>query len=170
MTRTAPPRTAQITEADPSVAEMEARVARFGRLVPTDDYVDARIPGCERTTWRVLGEPPAAPLAAEHFHLNIVRCAPGKAAPLHSHLTQEVFVALTGEWEVFWGPQGARALRLAPYDVVSIPPGLSRGFRNVGSEDALLMGMAGGSDPGNIDWPPSVRAAAAAADVTLPAS
>jgi hypothetical protein len=48
------PATAPITDANPSVAEMEARVARFTRLQPTQDYVDAAIPGCVRTTWRVL--------------------------------------------------------------------------------------------------------------------
>lgn len=167
-THPAVPTTAPITDADPSEAEMEARVARFGRLVPTQDYVDSLIPGFERTTWRVLGQPPDAPLQAEHFHLNLVRCAPGKAAPLHNHLTQEVFMALTGCWEVFWGPEGARSLRLAPYDVVTIPPGVSRGFRNVGDDEALLMGIAGGRDPGHINWPASVRAAAAAAQVRLP--
>lgn len=159
---------APITDANPSVAEMEARVARFDRLRPTQDYVDALIPGCERTTWRVLGHPPDAPLEAEHFHMNLVRCEPGKAAPLHNHLTQEVFMALTGQWEVFWGPEGGRSLRLGPYDVVSVPPGVSRGFRNVGAEAALLLGIAGGHDPGRINWPASVRAAAVAARVDLP--
>jgi mannose-6-phosphate isomerase-like protein (cupin superfamily) len=160
--------TARITDANPSVAEMEARVARFASLQPTGDYLDAAIPGCERTTYRVLGTPPDAPLAAEGFHLNIVRCDPGKAAPLHSHLTQEVFVAMTGRWEVFWGPEGERRIVLEPWDTVAIPPGLSRGFRNIGSEPAYLMGMASGRDPGNIDWPAPVRAAALAAGVTLP--
>ncbi|MBX3636614.1 MAG: cupin domain-containing protein [Rubrivivax sp.] len=162
------PDTATITDADPTVAEMEARVARFARLQPTADYVDAQIPGCERTTYRVLGTPPDAPLRAEGFHLNLVHCAPGKSAPLHSHLTQEVFVALTGSWEVFWGPEGTRSLRLQPWDVISIPPGLSRGFRNVGSEAAWLMGMASGQDPGRINWPEPVRAAARMAGVELP--
>ncbi|MBL8324251.1 MAG: cupin domain-containing protein [Rubrivivax sp.] len=160
--------TAPITDANPTVAEMEARVARFARLVPTEDYVDSGIPGCERTTWRVLGQPPGAPLQAEDFHLNLVRCEPGKSAPLHNHLTQEVFVALTGRWEVFWGPQGARSLVLEPLDTVSIPPGVSRGFRNVSAEPALLMGMASGRDPGQINWPAEVRAAALAAGVRLP--
>ena len=160
--------TAPITDANPTVAEMEARVARFARLVPTGDYVDAAIPGCERTTWRVLGNLPEAPLQAEDFHLNIVACEPGKSAPLHNHLTQEVFVALTGRWEVFWGPEGARSLVLEPYDTVAIPAGVSRGFRNVSATTALLMGMAGGRDPGMINWPPSVRAAAAAVGVALP--
>lgn len=160
--------TAVITDANPTVDEMEGRVARFRKLVPTDDYHDAAIPGCERTTYRVLGFSPGAPLEAEDFHLNIVRCDPGKSAPLHSHLTQEVFVALTGRWEVFWGPSGARSLVLEPLDTVSIPPGLSRGFRNVSTEPSLLLGMASGRDPGDIDWPPQVRAAAAAVGVELP--
>lgn len=158
---------APITDADPTVAEMEARVARFANLVPTDDYVDSAIPGCERTTWRVLGNPPAAPLQAEDFHLNWVRCDPGKSAPLHNHLTQEVFIAITGRWEVFWGPEGSRSLVLGPFDTVSIPPGVSRGFRNVADEPALLLGIAGGHDPGRINWPAQVRAAAAAVGVEL---
>lgn len=159
---------APITDANPTVEEMEARTARFRHLRPTDDYVDSGIPGCERTTYRVIGEPPQAPIAAESFHLNLVHCAPGKSAPLHNHLTQEVFLPLTGEWEVFWGPSGERSLRLQPWDAISIPPGVSRGFRNVGTTDAYLIGIAGGLDPGHINWPDSVRAAASAAGVTLP--
>ncbi|MEQ1686193.1 MAG: cupin domain-containing protein [Burkholderiaceae bacterium] len=162
------PATAPITDANPTVEEMEARVARFRALEPTDDYVDSGIPGCERTTLRVLGHPPSAPLAAEGFHMSIVRCEPGKAAPLHNHLTQEVFVALTGQWEVYWGPQGYRKLTLEQWDTVSVPPGVSRGFRNVGAETAWLMGMASGQDPGMINWPEHVRAAALAAGIVLP--
>ncbi|MDP3139937.1 MAG: cupin domain-containing protein, partial [Burkholderiaceae bacterium] len=100
--------------------------------------------------------------------LNLVHCEPGKSAPLHNHLTQEVFVALSGSWEVFWGPSGQRSLRLERWDTVSIPPGVSRGFRNVGQEAAWLMGMASGHDPGQINWPEPVRAAARAAGVELP--
>ncbi|HEY6134877.1 MAG TPA: cupin domain-containing protein, partial [Rubrivivax sp.] len=131
-------------------------------------YADAAIPGCERTTYRVLGNPPAAPLAAQGFHLNIVQCEPGKSAPLHNHLTQEVFVALSGTWQVFWGPEGERSIVLERWDTISVPPGVSRGFRNIGHEPAWLMGMASGQDPGNINWPDHVRAAARAAGVELP--
>jgi mannose-6-phosphate isomerase-like protein (cupin superfamily) len=159
---------APITALNPTCDEMEARVARFAALRPTADYVDAGIPGCERTTLRVLGHPPDAPLAAEQFHLNIVRCAPGKAAPLHNHLTQEVFIPLSGTWEIFWGPDGARCLRVEAWDTVSVPAGVSRGFRNVGEVEACLIGIAGGQDPGRINWPDSVRAAAQAAGLSLP--
>ena len=51
---------------------------------------------------------------------------------------------------------------------IAIPPGISRGFRNVAAEPAYLMGMASGRDPGNINWPASVRAAALAVGVALP--
>lgn len=122
----------------------------------------------ERTTYRVLGTSPAAPLAAEGFHLNVVRCATGQSAPLHNHLTQEVFVALSGRWEIFWGPAGDRNLVLEIWDTISVPPGVSRGFRNVGGEAAHLMGMASGRDPGQTNWPSQVRAAAAAVGVSLP--
>ncbi|MDM0108773.1 hypothetical protein QTH97_27785 [Variovorax sp. J22R24] len=37
--------TAPITDANPTVEEMEARVARFGALPATNDYADAGIPG-----------------------------------------------------------------------------------------------------------------------------
>lgn len=159
---------APITDANPSVPEMQARVARFAALQPTDDYVDAGIPGCERSTYRVIGAAPGAPIEAEHFHLNLVRCAPGRQAPLHNHLTQEVFIPLSGIWEVFWGPLGERCLRLERWDAISIPPGVSRGFRNVGDDEAWLMGIAGGRDPGMINWPEPVRAAARAVGIELP--
>ena len=164
------PPMAPITDANPTVEQMESRVARFAALRPTDDYVDAGIPGCERTTFRVLGVRPDAPLAVEEFHLNIVRCAPQKAAPLHNHLTQEVFMPLTGVWEVFWGPAGERSVRLDAWDTVTVPPGVSRGFRNVGDTEAYLVGIAGGRDPGRINWPESVRAAALAVGVALPSA
>jgi hypothetical protein len=31
-----------------------------------------------------------------------------------------------------------------------------RGFRNVGSEDAYLMAILGGTDPGRVTWSPDV--------------
>lgn len=161
---------APVTSANPTVAEMEARVARFAALAPTADDMDAGIPGAERTTWRVLGDAPGAPLAAGSFHLNLVRCAPGTSAPLHNPLTREIFIPLTGRWEVFWGPDGARSLTLEPWDTIVVPPGVSRGFRNVGTDDAVLIGIAEVRDPGRISWPDAVRAAARAAGIELPAA
>jgi hypothetical protein len=69
---------------------------------------------------------------------------------------------------VSWGPEGASRLVLERFDTVSIPPGVCRGFRNIGETPGLLMGLASGRDPGMIDWPPTVRDAAAQAGVVLP--
>jgi mannose-6-phosphate isomerase-like protein (cupin superfamily) len=159
---------APITDANPSVEEMQSRVARLSALRATDAYVDARIPGFERTTYPVLGSSADAALPAADFHLNLVRCAPGKAAPLHNHLTVEVFIPLSGTWEIFWGPNGERSLTLGAWDTISVPPGVSRGFRNVGVDEAWLIGIASGIDPGRINWPDGVRALARAAGVELP--
>ncbi len=46
--------------------------------------------------------------------------------------------------------------------------GVSRGFRNVGTEEAILIGIADGRDPGRINWPEQVRAVASAAGIALP--
>jgi mannose-6-phosphate isomerase-like protein (cupin superfamily) len=162
------PGQAPITDMNPSVAEMEARVARFQHLQPTHDYLDAAIPGAERTTLRVVSTTPDAPIAADGFHMNLVLCEPGKCAPLHNHLTTEFFVPLTGRWEVFWGPQGERRVELGAWDTVSIPPGVSRGFRNISDAPAYLMGIASGQDPGEINWPAHIKAAAAKVGVILP--
>ena len=165
---TAPAR-AGITDANPSVADMEARVARFDKLVPTDDYVDAGIPGCERTTWRVLGAPGAAPLAAADFHMNLVRCEPGEfgaaAQPPDAGSVRRAQRTLAG---VLGTREGKRSVVLERWDTVRIPPGVSRGLPQHGDEPAYLMGMASGTDPGMIEWPAPVRAAAAAVGVVLP--
>ena len=44
----------------------------------------------------------------------------------------------------------------APTHTISVPPGVMRGFRNVGSEDAYLMAILGGTDPGRVTWSPDV--------------
>ncbi len=57
---------------------------------------------------------------------------------------------------------------LGHWDAINIPPGVSRGFRNVGDGPTWLMGMASGADPGMIHWPEPVGAAAAAVGGTRP--
>lgn len=158
---------------DPTPAEMEQHVARFAQLVPSEGFADARLPGFARTTWAVIGDaadraaPGAPPLVADAIRLNLVRCEPGQAAPLHSHPVQEVFLALDGTWEINWGEMGAHTLRLGPLDTIAVPAGLMRGFRNVGDRPAMLLAMVGGTDPGRTEWPTAVRTLAAAHGVAL---
>jgi mannose-6-phosphate isomerase-like protein (cupin superfamily) len=68
-----------------------------------------------------------------------VRCAgPG----LHRHLnTVENFLCLSGRFEIAWGDQGEHTLLLEPLDMISVPRGENRSFRNVSNELGRLLVM-----------------------------
>ena len=146
-----------------SVDEMRKRVALFRDLKPSSrPLVDAVLPQYERQIYQVIGggviEDPAmrAPIAADGFHLSIVKAGPGKGTGLHNHRTVEVFMPLTGKWSVIWGDEGENELQIGQYDTISIPPGVLRGFRNDSGQEALLLALVGGNDPGKVAWVPTV--------------
>jgi len=89
---------APVTSITLSPDEMSQYISRFKELRLTSDFDDAGIPGYERKTYRVIGDQDKAPIQAVDFHLNLIVCGSGKGAPLHSHLTQEVFISVTGCW------------------------------------------------------------------------
>ncbi|NML44157.1 cupin domain-containing protein [Ramlibacter sp. G-1-2-2] len=75
----------------------------------------------------------------------IVECPPGNGAGLHiHHRTYESFVCIEGSFEIAWGPDGENKTVLAPCDMVSIPPGVYRSFRNVGDKTARMLGFVQG--------------------------
>ena len=167
-------RVAPVTEIDFSVEQMLQHVARFKEQKSTaKSFIDTRIPGHERDIFSIIGagvlEDPDLhpPIPAQDFHLSIVKCEPGKGAAMHSHLTQEVFMPLSGRWSIHWGPKGAKEVILEPYDVVSVPTHVMRGFRNVGDRTALLLAIVGGNDPGKVGWPEEMKAMARATGFEL---
>jgi quercetin dioxygenase-like cupin family protein len=159
-----------------SVAEMERNnVARLDAMQGSDlAFLDQRIPGYQREIINIIGmgvvenvkDPRLAPkinAGAHGFAVTYVRNTPkGHGAALHRHPTEEVFIALKGPWEVFWlEGDSERVVTLQPGDIVNVPIGIYRGFRN-GSDDpeATLIALVGGPDPGKVDWHPSVLDAA----------
>jgi mannose-6-phosphate isomerase-like protein (cupin superfamily) len=44
--------------------------------------------------------------------------------------------------------EGEEEVMLEPFDVFSVPPGIMRGLRNVGTEPAHILAILGGTDPG----------------------
>ena len=42
-----------------------------------------------------------------------------------------------------------------------------RGFRNVGEDNAMMLAVVGGNDPGRVGWPESMKGMAAAAGLSL---
>ena len=145
------------------------RTARFGKLKASKQaFIDTRIPEHERDIFNVIGpgvteDPDLSPAiaAAEDFNITYVGADPGKGAALHSHTTVEVFIAMSGRWAVYWGDEGEHEIVLDPWDVVSVPVGVMRGFRNAGDGHAHLMAILGGADAGKVDWAETVLARAA---------
>ena len=44
--------------------------------------------------------------------------------------------------------------------MISVPPGVYRGFENAGKEEAFLLVVLGGKDPGKVSWAPEIIEAA----------
>ena len=155
---------------------MEANnIARLDAVQGSDlAFLDQRVPGYQREIINIIGmgvvenmkDPRLAPkinAPAHGFAVTYVRNTPkGHGAALHRHPTEEVFIALKGPWEVFWLEGDAeRVVTLQPGDIVNVPIGIYRGFRNgSGDPDATLIALVGGPDPGKVDWHPSVIDAA----------
>jgi quercetin dioxygenase-like cupin family protein len=159
-----------------SVDEMERRnIARLDAMKGSGlAFLDQRIPGYQREIINIIGmgvvenldDPDLAPKIAAPAHgfaVTYVRHTPkGHGAALHRHPTEEVFIAAKGPWEVFWLEGNAeRKITLQPGDIVNVPIGVYRGFRNAGDDpEATLIAIVGGPDTGKVDWHPSVIAAA----------
>jgi quercetin dioxygenase-like cupin family protein len=159
-----------------SVADMEQNnVARLAAMQGSDlAFLDQRIPGYQREIINIIGmgvvenmkDPRLTPkikAGAHGFAVTYVRNTPkGHGAALHRHPTEEVFIAVKGPWEVFWLEDDAeRVVTLQPGDIVNVPIGIYRGFRNASNDpEATLIAVVGGPDPGKVDWHPSVIDAA----------
>jgi quercetin dioxygenase-like cupin family protein len=149
-------------------------VARFAELQPNDAlFVDTVIPGYAREIWSIIGANVGEdrgvrpPIPADGFHLAILQAEPGNGSALHTHTTVEVFVPLTGSWELFSGEREEHSTVLGPWDVCSVPPGVWRGFRNASEATSHLLVVVGGTDAGRLTWAPHVLAEARARGMEL---
>lgn len=152
-----------------TVADMEVHTARFNKLKGSDlCFMDQRIPGHEREMINLIGlgvtenesDPDLAPKIAAPAHgfaNGFAKCEPGCGAALHWHETEEIFMAMSGRWSIYWRDgEEEREVILEPFDTVSVPVGIYRGFKNVSDEPAVLHFIIGGPDTGKVHWHPSV--------------
>lgn len=145
-----------------STEEFEStRVARFKDLKSSKlPLLDAVIPGCEREIYNIIGRGVSedkthhVPITDNQgFNVCIVECEPGKGTLHHDHQTIEAFMPISGTWKVFWGDdEDTHTVTISQFDVVSVPIGIMRGFRNIGDEKAMIMVTVGGTDPGKCGW------------------
>jgi mannose-6-phosphate isomerase-like protein (cupin superfamily) len=130
----------------------DKRVARWGHVRGYDDaFVTSSTPGLEKRVFKLLNRGISAgahvvpALPHEYpFTLSIVEMEAGKGATLHSHATEEIFVALDGHLDLFWGPEGEGRMRMAEGEMISIPVGLMRGFRNENGRQFHMLAIVGG--------------------------
>jgi mannose-6-phosphate isomerase-like protein (cupin superfamily) len=134
---------------------MEARVARFNKLqtYQTQNLVAQGIPSgaMEKITARKVypvmapadyqGRSAGAPVKGPRgLIVTIAECEPGNGPGLHRHLnTVENFMCLSGRFEIAWGDNGEHTLVLDPLDMISVPRGENRSFRNVSKETGRLL-------------------------------
>jgi quercetin dioxygenase-like cupin family protein len=86
-------------------------------------------------------------------------CPPGQGPELHTHHeTWETFTVMKGRFRFSWGECGEESVELDPFDVLSIPPGVCRAFRNICDEEAVVQVVVSGGvhDMNDIDWPSTV--------------
>jgi uncharacterized RmlC-like cupin family protein len=136
---------------------MEARVARFNKLqtYQRQNFESHGIPAgaVEKITARRVypvmapaeyqGRSAGAPVKGPRgLVVSIAECEPGNGPGLHRHLnTVENFLCLSGRFEIAWGDHGEHKLVLEPLDMISVPRGENRSFRNVSGETARLLVM-----------------------------
>ena len=155
-----------------SVAEMEKFVARFDKLRGSSEaYIDSRLPGHQRRKINLVGMgvveatdnpdlAPNIPAPAYGFNLGMIQAESGNGAALHDHQTEEVFMPLIGAWAIVWmTEEGQKEIVLQPFDTISVPMGVYRGFRYVGEGTGTLLTLIGGPEPGKVNWHKSVTEA-----------
>lgn len=142
----------------PTQEEMKPRIARFKDVVPVKKkhLEEKGIPPdvlemiMAKTTRNVMSPGPLpgqlSPKPAVEggdagvFRLGIASCPPDQGPGLHVHYrTHETFMALTGRWEIQWGDAGEESIVLEPFDLIAMPPKVTRRFINRSSEEAHLM-------------------------------
>lgn len=134
-------------------ADMEAKhVARFKDLVDDQDVFADIKNGNPRRHFHVISEDshlgPARITTPHHFHMSYLEVPPGVSANIHAHAAPEIFIPMTGRFQIIYNDNGTDAVDLEPLDAVSVPVGLMRTFKNVGTVNGLLMVIYDG--PGEV--------------------
>lgn len=162
-------RTVQISQEEME----EQRVARFEELVTWDVQRNPDVPLdvldllyarelCMAVAPAGLTGPFAntAPIRDADFSMTWAKCPPRQGPGLHSHdQTTETFTCIRGRFRIYWGDDGEHEVVLDELDTCSVPPGVIRGFQNVGETEGILQVLITGgvSDMDDITMVPEYR-------------
>jgi len=114
-------------------------------------FIDSIIPGHNRLNYALIGDtasenPDYNPVITEPhgFQIGMVKAPKGNGPAFHTHEYIETFFVLTGEWRFYWGNSAEEIegeVILKPWDMISLPPYMYRGFENIAEEDAWLFSI-----------------------------
>ncbi|WP_017798090.1 cupin domain-containing protein [Oceanobacillus kimchii] len=114
-------------------------------------FIDSIVPGHNRLNYALIGDTASEnenynPVITEPhgFQIGMVKAPKGNGPAFHTHEYIETFFVLTGEWRFYWGNsedeiEGETILK--PWDMISLPPYMYRGFENIAEEDAWLFSI-----------------------------
>ncbi len=132
-------------------------------------FIDSIIPGHQRLNYALIGDTASenddySPEITEShgFQIGMVKAPPGNGPAYHTHDYIEAFLPLSGKWRFYWGNsedeiEGETIIE--EWDLISLPPGLWRGFENISDQDAWIFAVLeqhevfNGKDP---YWSPQV--------------
>lgn len=145
----------------------DAAIHRFDPEAGMDDlFLDNKI-GNRRTVYPRVGpnlgweDARRGPIDAAEFVVGMMRLPPEGEVGSHRHGTNEVFINLSDTpLVVYWDDDPVKEETLGLWDVVSVPAGQWRGFRNEGDRDGFILAIAGGEDGGGVEFHPSIIAKA----------
>jgi mannose-6-phosphate isomerase-like protein (cupin superfamily) len=156
----------KMTKATFSVKEFEKKyVARLQdrtldwNVLKFQEEID---PSYRRAQMRYIGRGATANndsnvITAEHFTLSTMVLPPGCIGPLHLHDdVEEVFFILEGEVTALIQEDSdseVHEIKLSARDCISSPPGVYRGIRNDGKEEARMLVMLGAVKPNLPTYP-----------------
>lgn len=129
----------------------EKYLARYDEVKPSAAFfLDTALPEFERDIKNVIGAAGGedastgpAITAPTGVNFNYAITEPGKGSGLHDHPVWEIFVPVNGRWSIFWDEDDPQEVEIGPLDVIAVPPGVLRGFRNIGTETSILIALLG---------------------------
>ena len=153
----------------PTAEDLEANIIRFDGIDARKSHYrprDMLLPRFERERFSVIGRPGEGSTNGKAlgdvkaFSIVYLRVEPGKGLASHAHGSAEVFVVMSGQWEI--DVEGTKTI-LNPCDVISVPPDLFHGARNIGTDTAVMMAINEGQTGAPIRLDPAILAELAAA-------
>jgi hypothetical protein len=161
---------------DPATLEAFKRqyVQQFAELQPLGvGPPDRVLERFQRERYSVVGRPDERPAgdagaaADTPFNIGYIRCNPGKGHCSHMHDGVEVFIPMSGRWEI--EVTGVGTIVAEPFDAVSMPGGTFHSATNVSDEIGWMMSVNHGTRTARYRIAPEVREEIAAFNAAVEA-